>query len=363
MRSGLPVATIKDVAKRAGVSISTVSNVMAGRTSVGEALRERVRAAIRDLDYHPNQIARSLKVKQTNMIGMVIPDITNPYFPELMRGAEDAARERGYLLVTANTDERLDLEREVISAFRSRCVDGLLLASTAAAGEVSHIRIVSDSGVPVVLVDRVPEGLLLDAVSVDNVKGAESCVRHLIRTGHRDIAIITGSLTTDVGRERLEGYRSALEEAGMEIRSELVFEGDFRERCGYRLGKEILLRRSPPSALFVSNGAMALGVLLALDETGFACPRDIALATFDDFPVGHAYHPHLTAVAQPVYELGSRSATLVIDRIEGRRTGGPVHLRLPAELRIRESTTGRLQEPVTPDRENPRRAGAMADRI
>jgi LacI family transcriptional regulator len=187
------MATIVEVAKRARASTGTVSNVIRGTVRVSPALRARVEAAIRDLDFHPNEIARSLKVNQTYMLGMVLPDITNPFFPQIIRGAEDKALERGFLLVAANTDEKLEREQRIVSALRSRRVDGILLAPTRGK-DIDHIRRAIESGIPIVCLDRVPAGIKIDAVMLDNVRGAQDCVRHLIRTGYRSIAIITGSL-------------------------------------------------------------------------------------------------------------------------------------------------------------------------
>jgi LacI family transcriptional regulator len=335
------MANIKKIAERARVSIGTVSNVISGNRPVSAVLTKRVQAAIRELDYHPNHIARSLKVKQTKMLGMIIPDITNPFFPEVMRGAEDASRDRQYLLVTANTDERVEREQNVIYVLRSHRVDGLLIAVAPGGGAMAHIRSAADAGTPVVFLDRAPLGGELDSVTVDNLKSAQDCVRHLIRLGHRDIGIITGSLALEIGRQRLRGYEAALKEASIKIRASMILEGDFREEAGYRLAKEILLRQRPPTALFVSNGVMTLGVLQALDETGVRCPQDLALATFDDLPFGHAFRPRLTCVAQPAYDLGFKGATMLIDRIEGKLPPNPVQIELASELRIRESTTGR----------------------
>jgi len=334
------MATIKEIAERAGVSISTVSNVVTGHRHVSAPLKEKVRAAVRDLDYHPNHVARSLKANQTRMLGMIIPDITNPFYPEMMRGAEDASRERKYLLVTANTDERAEREQNVVSVLRSHRVDGFLIAVAPGSETMTHIRNAAGDGTPIMFLDRAPAGVKIDSVTVDNLKGAQDCVRHLIRLGHREIAIITGSLALEIGRQRLKGYEAALKEAGIKVRRSLILEGDFREQAGYRLGKEILIRQRRPTALFVSNGVMTLGVLQALDETGVRCPEDIAIATFDDLPVAHAFHPHLTCVAQPAYELGFKGATLLIDRIEGKLSRGFVEIQLASELKIRESTTG-----------------------
>ena len=277
------MADIKKIAERARVSIGTVSNVISGNRPVSVALTKRVRAAIRELDYHPNHIARSLKVKQTKMLGMIIPDITNPFYPEVMRGAEDASRERKYLLVTANTDEKAEREENVISVLRSHRVDGLLIAVAPGGGAMAHIKNAADAGTPVVFLDRAPRGGKLDSVTIDNAKGAQDCVRHLIRLGHRDIAIITGSLALEIGRQRLSGYEAALKEAGIKIRRSMILEGNFREDAGYRLAKEILIRQHRPTALFISNGVMTLGVLQALDEIGMQCPeisRWLLLTTF-----------------------------------------------------------------------------------
>ncbi len=334
------MVTIKEIAARAGVSIGTVSNVVSGCRQVSALLSKRVRAAIRELGYHPNQVARSLKIRQTNMLGMIIPDITNPFFPEVMRGAEDASRERKYLLVTANTDERVEREQNVISVLRSHRVDGLLIAVAPDSGAMAHICSVAETGIPVVFLDRTRKGSGLDSVTVDNVKGAQDCVRHLIRLGHRDIAIITGSLALDIGCERLKGYEAALREANVKIRRSLILEGNFREESGYRLAKEILTQQHRPTALFVSNGVMTLGVLQALDEFRVRCPQDLALATFDDLPFTRAFHPRLTSVSQPAYELGFKGASLLIDRIEGKLSGNPVEIELALELKIRESTIG-----------------------
>lgn len=347
------MSTIKEVAERAGVSIGTASNVISGKGRVGKARMARVLAAIKELDYHPNEVARSLKVKQTRMLGMVVPDITNPFFSDLIRGAEDAALERGYLLVAANTDEQVEREKRFVAALRSRRVDGILLAATASKSE-THLKSVVAAGVPIVCLDRLAPGLAVDAVLADNVRGAQECVRHLIRVGHQEIAIITGSLELQIARERLGGYRAALEEAGIQVSDDLIMEGDFREEAGYRLGKELLLRRERPSAIFACNGVMTLGLLIALDELGVRCPDDIALATFDDLPFAHSFHPHLTAVAQPANSIGYQGANLLIDRVEGKRTGDPLILRLPPELKIRESTRGYLHvsrpsAPGTPD--------------
>jgi LacI family transcriptional regulator len=276
------MSTIVEVAQRASVSIATVSNVIRGTKRVSPALQEQVRAAIRELDYYPNAIARGLKVKQTRMLGMVLPDITNPFFPGIIRGAEDTAFNRDYFLVTANTDEQIGRERRIISALRSYRVDGILLASVPGS-DISHIPRVIASGVSVVFLDRPVSAISADAVLLDNVGGARECVRHLIQEGHRRIAVITGPLKAQNARERLQGYEEALREADIVIDPALILEGDYRYGSGNRLAKHLIQSRVKATAVFVCNGVMTLGVLNAFDELGVQCPKDISLATFDDY--------------------------------------------------------------------------------
>jgi LacI family transcriptional regulator len=340
------MSTIVEVAKRAGVSIATVSNVIRGTKRVSPALQKRVRDAVRELDYYPNAIARSLKVKQTRMLGMVLPDITNPFFPGIIRGAEDAAFERDYFLVTANTDEHTGRERRIVAALRSYRVDGILLAS-APGSNASHIRSTIASGVSVVCLDRPVSGVNADSVLLDNVRGARECVRHLVRQGHRNIAVITGPLKAQNACERLQGYEEALREADIPVDNALIHEGDFRYESGNRLAKRLLQSQVNVTAIFVCNGVMTLGVLSALEELGVRCPENMALATFDDLTLEHSYHSHLTSVVQPSYEMGARAATMLMDRIEGKLTGDPVVVRIVPTLVIRESTS--LQPRVSSD--------------
>jgi LacI family transcriptional regulator len=185
---------------------------------------------------------------------------------------------------------------------------------------------------------------------VDNVTGAQVCVRHLIGQGHRRIGIIAGSLTLQTARERLEGYEAALREASIEVTPELIVEGDFRQASGYRIAKGLLLQHRRPSALFISNGMMTVGAMQALEEMGLKCPSDIAIASFDDLPFAGYFQPHLTAVAQPAYQIGYEGAGLLIARLQGKITSRKrVTIRLEPELKIRESTTGRRIETSVPE--------------
>jgi len=307
---------------------------------VSEPRKERVLAAIRELNYSPNEIARSLKVRQTRMLAMVLPDITNPFFPEMIRGAEDAAFARGYFLLTANTDEQTGRERRIIAALRSYRVDGILLATAQGlqSHDASHIASVVEGGVSVVCLDRAVPEVPTDAVLLDNIGGARESVRHLIKQGHQRIGIITGPLHLQTGAERLEGYKLALEDSGIELDPKLMVEGDFRMESGYRLALQLLKSRKRPTAVFVCNGLMGQGVLQALDELELATPEDVALATFDDVSPDHGFHPQVTAVVQPSYEMGARAASMLMDRVEGQLKGNCRVVRVSPKLLLRQST-------------------------
>ncbi len=334
------MSTIIQVAARAGVSTATVSNVIRGTRKVSPLLTERVQEAIEHLNYSPNEIARSLKVKQTRMLAMVLPDITNPFFPEIIRGAEDAAFARGYFLLTANTNEQAGRERRIVAALRSYRVDGVLLATAQSSfdHDSSHIANLVRAGASVVCLDRAVPDVPTDGVLLDNVGGARECVRHLLEQGHRRIAIITGPLRLQTGSERLEGYKLGLADGHIPVDPKLIFEGDFRLDSGRRRCEQAMNRRVRPTALFVCNGVMAVGVLQALEEMKIACPDQVALATFDEITLDPAHGPAVTAVVQPSYEMGWRAAAMLMERIEGNLGPEKMIVRVSPKLQVRAST-------------------------
>ncbi|HWB98356.1 MAG TPA: LacI family DNA-binding transcriptional regulator [Bryobacteraceae bacterium] len=328
-------ATIKEVARRARVSVGTVSNVISGTVGVSQVLRERVLTAVRELDYHPNHVARSLKIRQTNMLGMVISDITNPFFPQLVRGAEDAAWKHNYVLMTFNSDDQPEREKQIFSVLRKRNVDGMLLVVAADEGDLPHVR-QAMAQAPIVCLDRTPHGIECDSVTVDNAGGVRACIAHLIEQGHRRIGLLTGARSLETGRERLRGYVEALESAGIPLDPALIRSGDFRIEAGYREGKALLELKPRPTAVFGCNGVMTLGLLQSLGDLDLQCPRDVAVATFDDLPMLGSIRPRLTAVAQPSYDIGFQGAEMLIRRIQGQP--GLQKLMLPTRLIVRESS-------------------------
>jgi LacI family transcriptional regulator len=215
-------------------------------------------------------------------------------------------------------------------------------------GDVSHIQNALKAGLKMVCLDRLPPSVRIDSVSVDNVDATRNCIQHLIAMGHRKIGFIAGPTSLQTATERLQGYKLAMEKANLPVDPDLIGLGDFHVESGYRLGREMLASGDRPTAVFVSNNTMAVGVFRALAELTLRCPQDIAIAMFDDFPSADAFRPQLTAVAQPAYSIGYRGAELLIQRIEKKRQDPkPVQIRLSTELKIRESTAGYHLQPRT----------------
>ncbi len=327
-------ANIYDVAKRAGVSVFTVSAVInkTGQSSV--ALQRRVEAAIRQLNYRPNLLARSLAKQKTHTLGMIVTDIANPFFPLVVRGAEDTAQKAGYSILLCNSDNQREKEETYLELLISKRVDGILL--TVAAGPInpSVCRMLTDAKVPVVLVMRTSSDLEYDAVLTDDHRGAFEVVSHLARVGHRRIAFVSGPLEVSNGAARWKGYRKALRAHGLRYDPELTVEGDYRIESGYRAGLVLLPRR--PDAVFVANYLMTVGLMQAADEMGMSCPEDYALASFDDYPWLRCFRPRLTTIELPKYELGARSTQVLLDRISGKE-GKILIQRLAPQLCVRES--------------------------
>jgi LacI family transcriptional regulator len=326
--------TLHDVARVAGVSIATVSATINQAAYVSPALQERVRKAVAEVGYHPDAIARSLKTRTTKTLGLIISDISNPFFTSLIRGVEDAASARGYTLILCNTDERLEKERAYVHLLRSRRVDGVIMAPVGGAEDYVDFQTVV--GAPVVFIDRrVPARA--DVVVVDNALGAREVVRYLLGLGHRRIGVITGLPKISTSEERLAGYQDTLREAGLHSDSALLKVGYSRLEGGYQAALELLALQDPPSAIFATNNLMAIGLMRAVAERGLHCPRDISVACFDDFEWASVFHPRLTTVAQPTYEMGSKAAELLLTRLNESSIAEPQTCVLTPTLVIRDS--------------------------
>ncbi len=349
------MATIKDVAQDAGVSTATVSHVLNGTRPVSEELAKRVRESVAKLDYHPDRIARSLRTQRTHAIGLIVSDISNPFFSVLVRGAEDAASELGYSIMISNTDEDSEKERLHVNALRQRRIDGLLIAPTEGADE--NVQLLVSSGVPFVFVDRRIEGVRATSILSDNVGGAYAATQHLLAFGHERIGIILGLDGTSSSRERYQGYRVALKDAGLDGEANLVVRGDYRIAGGSRACNELLDLPRPPTAVFSLNNLMAIGVLCAIRERGMRFPDDISVVSFDSpWWMDHVMSPALTYIGQEPYEIGQRAMCELARTIDSE-VKEPVEevIRVPTRLEIRES----VAPPHSRDRDSvpPRRTG------
>lgn len=338
------MATIKDVARAAGVSPSTVSRVVRNSGYVSEKARAAVLEAIERLGYHPNAVARSMTQQRTQTIGVVISDIANPFFPSVVRGLDDVAHSNGYKLIVCNSDEDPAKEREAVHVLLSRQVDGLVVASTG--GAVQDLSTALKRGVPVVLLDRIIRLPGADAVGINNTEAAYQAVRHLLQLGHRRIGIILGPQHVHTSRARLAGYVKALREYGVEPDPELQWYGDFKETGGYAGTQALLALRDRPTALFTTNNLTTTGALIALREADISFPDEIALVGFDDIPWARIVRPALTVVEQPTYLLGTTAAQLLFARLNGRETS-PLGrtIQLQANLVVRESCGARQRRP------------------
>src|SRR5271166_1650263 len=327
-------ASIYDVARESGVSVFTVSAVVNNKSHVGKGLRERVEAAILKLGYRPNLIARSLANRRTHTIGMIVPDIANPFFPMVVRGAEDAAQRHGYNLLLCNSDDTLAKEASAIELLLSKRVDGILL--TKAAGDLRPPlrQMIKEVNIPFVLVMRTYPKLTKDAVITDDYQGAYDAVCHLARSGRRRIGLIGGPRKVSNAQARWEGFHDALKAEGLAYEPDLDIEGDYRIESGFRAGHALLSHR--PDGIYVANHLMTVGLLKAAEEMGLRCPEDFGLVSFDDYPWLGVFRPRLTTVELPKHQLGIEAAELLIRRITGDRSK-PILRKLQPELRIRES--------------------------
>jgi LacI family transcriptional regulator len=334
LQKAVKAASIYDVARESGVSVFTVSAVVNNKSHVGKKLRERVEEAIRKLKYRPNLIARSLAKQRTHTIGMIVPDIGNPFFPMVVRGAEDAAQKHGYNLLLCNSDDALDKEERAIELLLSKRVDGILLTKAAEDFRPPLRQLIKESGIPFVLVMRTYPKLTKDAVITDDYQGAYDAVCHLARAGRRRIGLISGPLKVSNAIARWQGFHDALKANGLPLEKELVIEGDYRIESGFRAGHALLSQR--PDGIYVANHLMTVGLLKAAEEMGLSCPDDFGLVSFDDYPWLGVFRPKLTTVELPKHQLGSEAAELLIERISGSRKKAAVK-KLQPELRIRES--------------------------
>jgi LacI family transcriptional regulator len=334
--------TIRDVAERAGVSIATVSRVLNDRPDVTAAIRERVIEAAAALHYEPNRAARSLRTRATSVLGLLIADITNPFFTAVARGVEDAAQHAGYSVLLANTDEDLPKEHRYLEVAVAERLAGVLLSP--ASSTATSVARLAEAGIPVVTIDRRLQRPEVDSVTVSNFRGAADATRHLIEQGCQRVAFIGGPQSTTTGARRLAGYRAAIREAGRPDAPELIVRGDYRLEGGRQAMAE-LLENTTFDGVLIANGPMAIGAMQVLADWERVVPDDVAVVSFDEELWASAYRPALSVVAQPTYEIGQRAAELLLERIADPSLP-PRRLVLPATLHERASSL-RTERPAS----------------
>jgi LacI family transcriptional regulator len=326
---------IRGVASAAGVSPATVSRVLNGNTDVNVELRARVLAAVSELGYRPNGAARSLRTRATLVLGIIISDITNPFFTAMVRGVEDAAQEAGYSVILSNADEDLEKESRYVEVAVAEQIAGVVLSP--ASSTQTRLDILTERNIPVVTIDRRIRGAQFDSVTINNRQVARQATAHLIEQGCKRVGFIAGPAVTTTARERLAGYTAAIRAAGRPIDESLVASANFRIEGGYAAARTHVSASRRPDGLLVSNNLMTVGALDALSEAGLEMPADIAFVGFDEVTWALGKRARVTAVQQPTYEIGRRAADLLLARIRGDKSP-PHHVVLQAELIVRNSS-------------------------
>jgi len=330
---------IKDVAKKAGVSTATVSRVLGHFPGVRDKTRKKVLKAVSELNYEINAVARNLRQKKTNSIGIIVGNVLSQFYSVIAKSVEDTANKFGYHTILCNGDENPEKELNYLKVLKYNRVDGIILIPTGKNSE--YVQHLINSRTKVVLLDRLIEGVDCDAVLVDNVNGAYKAVKYLIDQGYRKIGIVDGYLDRTTGAERLRGYLQAIEEAGIAKDDSLIKIGNFKKESGRKLTKELLEQSNRPEAIFTTNIDMSMGALIVIKEMGLTIPDDIGIVCFDDSDWALILEPSITVIRQPVYQLGSTAAELLIKKIKGNKDDSdprPTVVTLNTELIIRNST-------------------------
>ncbi len=334
------MSSIREVSKRAGVSIATVSRVLSNRGYVSEAARVAVLRAAEELHYIPNVMARGLKTKRSGLVALLVPQIVSTYFVYAARGIEDVANKNGYHLIICNTDDSLEKQRAYIDLLIGSSVDGVIVASVNRSPRPLQPLLQRD--IPVVLVDRFVDDFPADIVRGDSINGMRTLTEHLLDLGHRRIALVNGDMETYPARDRLVGFQAALRERGIVGDDRLVTHGTWLVQDAERRVDELIRRKVPFSAVLGANSFMSVGAMRALRRHGFAVPGDIALAGFDDVEIASDLDPFLTVLTQPVYTMGSFAMNMLLERMNESYSGPPRDVVLAPWLIVRRSSGARV---------------------
>jgi DNA-binding LacI/PurR family transcriptional regulator len=328
--------TIREVAKAAGASVSTISAALNNSDYVSADMRSRIDEAIKTLRYFPNDLARGLRLQKTHSIAIVVPDLSNNFYIELVRGAKDYSASANFTVLIGDSRESWEEERNYLESFHRRRVDGIVRvpAINAIGGKAKSFL----GNLPVVYADRYPlvRDPYIGRVGVDNTGAAESATRYLLSLGHRDIGIIAGDASSGTSVDRLQGFMSAIRSAKIRQDRSMIHTGHNDMESGHFHAMQLLTRGQRPTAIFCTNNMMALGALAAIQEIGLACPEEVSLLGFDDFYWATLLRPRLTVVRQPAREIGMIAARLLIDHIEGR-VSVPTPAVLKTQLIVRDS--------------------------
>lgn len=322
--------TVKDVAKQAGVSTATVSRVVNHDPRISEATREKVLKCIEELDYKINNIARSLKTNKTYTIGFICPELTNDFFMSIAKGVEDELKQHGYSMIVCNSNESIQEEGNRIALLCEKCVDGIISIPVSNEGE--HYRQLKDHNIPIVLADRMLDDFTADAVLVDNINGSYAVIEYLINQGHRRIGFIGGDMRITSARERYEGYRRAHEDYCIPIEEGIVKFGDFHVQSGYHLMKELMEMEASPEYVFVSNYFMHSGATKYILENREKSDRSVFIAGFDHVELSSILGISSISIRQPMMEIGSKAANLLLSRINNEELVFPQIIRIKTTM-------------------------------
>lgn len=332
------MTTIYDVGRMAGVSRSTVSRVLNGKGEVDPKTAELVWEAVRKLNYHPNASARALVRKKTDMIGVMLADVSDPFYEKIIKGIESVVNERDMGVFFYNSYDNLDDHKLIISsALEGSQVDGLIVVGSNLGDRKTLLEIINQ-GLPIAFIERYFSDAKINCVVCDNKQGAAMAVDYLLELGHRRIGCITGNLHRQTGIDRLDGYKSALQRYGLPVEEELIALGNYQHASGYEGMKQLLTLPQKPTAVFAANDMMAIGAILAIKEMGLLVPENISVMGYDDITFAPMVFPQLTTIRQPLFEMGVLAARGLIDRITLGDQAEIVKRILPGELIVRKST-------------------------
>ncbi|MGV9194751.1 LacI family DNA-binding transcriptional regulator [Microbacterium sp. MC2] len=327
----------KDIAREANVSQSTVSRVLHNSSSISKATHERVHAAMAKLGYSPNAAARTLITGRSNFIGLVVSNITNPFYPEVIESIVGAAAQRGFNVLLCNTQEDRDLQASYLDLLIEHQIDGAILTSTLIDGRDALTKVNMDQ-IPVVMVNRTVSGVTADAVRIDNFEAGRLVADHLADLGHVELAFVGGLEATSTNRARRDGFRFGLSERGIQLTDDRVVHGQFTRDSGHRLAAQLIDTPRRPTALFCADDMVAFGAIDAVMDAGLRVPEDVSIVGVDDVPAASLRQVGLTTVRQPAAEMGRRALNLLLERIEGLASAEPVEIVLRPQLIVRTTT-------------------------